>query len=251
MKRLLTTTQGRFPTRGRPSWKIEALLRIKRLNIFKWDDLDFFRHRDWAILQSWLDEYDQDKIGYAPARENLFAALDAVPYDKVKVMWMGQDPYPGLGLATGVAFSIRKTIKPEGYPGTLKNIFKEYQDDLHYPEPPNGDLTPWCKEGVLLWNAYPSCFIGKPGSHRFPEWAFLTTEIVERLRGEKVVFVLSGAVAREFAVLVEPGQCIETSHPSPRGSAFSKKPFVGSRVFSTVNAKLATLGKGPINWRLS
>lgn len=212
-----------------------------------WDDLSFWNSPEWRNIQEHLDRLDKQGLLYNPNRENLFAALDATPYDKVKVIIVGQDPFPKSKHATGIAFSIPPEEKE--IPPTLTNIMIEYSKDLHYPFPTNGDLTKWTQEGVLLWNAIPSVLVGMPLSHEGWEgWKELTTEIITTLNlRSDVVFAFLGRVARQFVEFVDDGnRIIETSHPSPRGSFNSKTPFIGSRLFSTINSKL----KEPINWRL-
>jgi uracil-DNA glycosylase len=131
-------------------------------------------------------------------------------------------------------------------------IFKEYTSDLHYPSPSKGDLMPWCKQGVLLWNVIPSCTRGKSLSHRWGEWEYLTKEILERLSERSVVFVALGAVAREHLRYVKRDECpvVEASHPSPRGNKYGRIPFLGSRIFTTTNAHLCDIGEQPVDWRL-
>lgn len=211
-----------------------------------WDELDYWNTGEWQVVQEKLDDLDKAKIAYNPARESLFAALDALSFEKVTVAIIGQDPYPKSIHATGVAFSIPEGIKD--YPPTLKNIFQELQNDLTYPDPKSGNLNKWVKQGVLLWNVFPSCEEGKPGSHHWDEWLPLTQEIVTKLDKQScVVFVLLGAEARKFSKYIENSDVIETSHPSPLGA---NKGFFGSRIFSTVNAKLAEAGMNTVDWSL-
>lgn len=212
-----------------------------------WDDLDFWGSELEDTLAVKLKE-----TPHSPKIENMFNALDLTPFDKVKVMWVGQDPYPDPQYATGVAFSIPKDVR--GYPPTLTSIIREYCTDLRYKRPANGNLEKWCEEGVLLWNVYSTCETWKSLSHEWPEYEHLTSEIVSKLseRGN-VVFIFSGRIARDFAVLVDHDHncVIETSHPSPRGSINSNNPFVGSRVFSRANEMLVQeLGQEPIDWYL-
>lgn len=217
---------------------------------FTWDDLPFWRSGEWQVITEKLDELDSKGILYCPSRQLLFAGLDACPYDTVKVMFIGQDPYPGLDDSTGIAFSVKKGRK---FPPTLQTILKEYSDDLHYDVPKSGDLTPWCKEGVLLWNAVPSCLVHQSLSHDWTEWHELTKEIINALSKRHIVFVFIGAYARSFVphVDVTTSTVLEVGHPSPRGNIRARNPFTGSRIFTTVNDKLKDQGFSPINWRLS
>lgn len=216
-----------------------------------WDDLQYWQTGEWQVIQEHLDDMDKAKTKYCPSRENLFAALDATPYDEVKVMIIGQDPYPNPKHATGIAFDIPKVEWP--FPPTLENIFKEYVDDLHYDKPSSGSLIPWAKQGVLLWNATPSCQAFKSMSHAdWPEWQLLTQEIVEECSKKGIVFVFLGSKAQQFDKFVDQktSLVLKTSHPSPRGNLNSKTPFSGSRIFSTINTKLNERKLGAINWRL-
>lgn len=217
--------------------------------ITKWDDLSWWKSDECIVMHDRMDMWKLDGKSFNPDRELVYAALDATPLEDVKVMLVGQDPYPEKKLATGIAFSIPKTEKK--FPPTLQMIFKEYEDDLHYPYPTSGDLSPWTAQGVLLWNAVPTCFEGESLSHNFPEWRALTKQIVSNVSERGGVFVFLGSLAREFAPESSATvRVLETGHPSPRGNRFSKKPFLGSRIFSRINAELVRLKKQPIDWRL-
>ena len=215
---------------------------------FTWDEMKFWDSGEWQVIEEKLDDLDRRNVRYNPARESLFAALDIVEFNNCRVAIFGQDPYPQSKFATGIAFSIPKRIRT--FPVTLANIFREYCEDLHYPYPKSGDLTPWCKQGVLLWNVIPSCEEGISLSHDWDEWTFLSKEIIERLSMRGVVMAFLGGVAREYVKYVVPWEAdvIQTSHPSPRGKG--KSPFFGSRLFSTINDKLVAQGLDPIDWRL-
>lgn len=214
-----------------------------------WDDLLFWRSGEWQVIEEHIDDVEKSGRLLVPRRENLFLALDLVDLNKVKVVIMGQDPYPDLRYATGVAFSI-----PEleiFFPPTLKTILKEYQDDLHYDSPTCGDLTHWLEGGVLLWNAYPSLVRGE---RQWIEWEALTQEILTVLSGRGIVFVFLGAVAKGFSKFItsDGAKVLHYAHPSPRNH-FNRRisnPFLGSRMFTTINAKLCELGREPIDWRL-
>lgn len=229
------------------------------LNISTWDELSFWTSGEWQVIQERLDDLDlevkkgNDNARYNPQREDLFAALDAAPVGEVKVAIFGQDPYPEPKYCTGVAFSIPEGFKQKDFPASLKNIFKEYSDDLHLTAPTTGDLTSWCNQGVLLWNVFPTCKINAPGSHHnWVEWEDLSREIVQTLNLAGVVFVFLGAWARNFEKYVDhdKNKVIATSHPSPLGVSAGKNPFSGSRLFSRINDYLIQLGNEPINWKL-
>jgi len=210
--------------------------------IGKWNSLAYWKSGEWQVIRERL----KDEAQYNPTRADLFASLRLVHPESCRVAIMGQDPYPRSEHCTGVAFS----TGPGGeVTASLNNIFREYQEDTGYPAPKNGDLTRWCEQGVLLWNVYPSCRKGKPGSHHWEEWSYLTKEIVEVLDAKEtpVVFVLLGSVAAGFNQYVHRSPVIRTSHPSPLGAKWG---FTGSKVFSRANLSLVSLGQEPINWRL-
>lgn len=221
-----------------------------------WDQLPFWLSEDWLTAQEKLDGEVAGSLSICPSRDRIFRALDETPLDQVRAAIIGQDPYPNPACATGLAFSIPKGVA--NIPPTLRTILREYSDDLHLPIPTHGDLSSWCSSGVLLWNALPTCLCFKSMSHDWPEWRRLTNEILEFLCKRGVVIVLVGSVARRHAEtvnyfeLVNPGEnvCIEVSHPSPRGRAAGRSPFVGSRLFSKINAGCVSLGYEPVNWEL-
>lgn len=216
-----------------------------------WKDLDYWSTGEWQVVEERL----ADSKKYNPGREDLFRALDLTPFDKVKVVFMGQDPYPNPRFATGVAYSIPKTCKE--LPPTLANILKEYSEDLGYQYPTTFNLEKWCKRGVLLWNVVPSCEEGKSLSHAWDEWVFLTKEILEKLSANPVVFVFVGAYSYRYLKYIpdqlslrkDPYKVLYVGHPSPLGK-FAKVPFNGSRIFTKINDSLCTLGKGAIDWKL-
>lgn len=228
------------------------------MSTFKWPrDLDYFETGEWQWIEEKLDELDHTNVSYNPSRKQLFAALHATPFETVRCAIIGQDPYPDARFCTGIAFSTPSLCSQT--PSTLVNIFAEYATDLHYPTPSTGDLSGWCKSGVLLWNVYPTCETNKAGSHRWPEWEFLTKEIIERLSNKGVVFVLLGSVAQAYAkYITEASEVLNIGHPSPLanmknkdGTFRAKTPFLGSRMFTKVNDLLCTHKLGePINWRL-
>lgn len=221
-----------------------------------WDDLQFWDSEEWRTVEERLDEFDRKGIQYNPKREDLFAALDACPFEGCKICILGQDPYPDASFATGIAFSIPADKKE--FPPTLINIFKEYAEDLHHPFPRDGDLSPWAKQGVLLWNVVPTCATDKAGSHqKWTEWSFLTQEIVRQLAHRKILIIALGGIARYYVEHLlasdESGknvtEVISLAHPSPLAFR-AKAPFHGSRLFSTINAKLTAQKKQAIDWRL-
>lgn len=215
-----------------------------------WKSLKYWECGEWDVVAERLQDMSNKGLTYCPGKKNLFKPLSLLDTSNCRVIMMGQDPYPNPEISTGIAFSIPSELKT--FPPTLNNIFKEYQTDLGFPLPSSGDLTPWWSQGVMLWNAIPSCSAWKSLSHDWPEWDLLTKEIIQELSKQDCIFCFIGGVARRFARYVtDECEVIEVSHPSPRASRSSFNPFFGSRIFSTINAKLVEKGKEPINWRLS
>jgi uracil-DNA glycosylase len=216
-------------------------------------NLNYWNTGEYQVVREKLDDEIDKGYQINPDRKSMFRALTLTPEKSVRVVIVGQDPYPSHAFATGVAFSIPSDVPAREWPPTLKTFITEYCQDLGYDSPCSGNLEAWSSQGVLLWNAIPSCREGVSLSHDWPgnEWAGCTAEIIERLNPRGIVFAFLGGVARRFADLVQPpSTAILTSHPSPRGSRNSKTPFTGSRLFSTINIKLVSLGLEPIDWRL-
>lgn len=220
--------------------------------IYPWK-LNYWQTGEWQVVNERLKDMEKAHVRYNPRRVDLFRSLSALPLSSVRVAIIGQDPYPQSQYATGQAFSIPRDIETTSFPPTLNTILKEYCSDLHYPLPLCGDLSEWGRRGVLLWNAVPSCRAGESLSHDWDEYSFLTKEIITKLSDKGgVVFAFLGSVARRYVSDVDPTKnaVVVTSHPSPRGQLHSKVPFTGSRLFSTINDKLADLGQTTIDWRL-
>ena len=223
-----------------------------------WDDLDFWKSKEWEIIQERLDVYSRQGVVVNPSRPNLFHSLTLCPFERTKVIIVGQDPYPNPEQATGLAFSLPVDYDLKKAPETWKNIKRELCYDLHIPSPMTGSFEAWAKQGVLLWNAVPICEAWKTLSLNWDEWAVLTKEILIS-SGElepKPVVILLGSVARRYLEYVnDKSKVIATSHPSPRGAYQSNPylgvvPFIGSRIFSRTNDYLCDLGHSKINWRL-
>lgn len=222
-------------------------------------DLKFFDSGEWQVCDERLK--DLEKInrpiglqGYNPRRHDLFRSLRTLPSGEVRCCIVGQDPYPGLKFSTGIAFSIPNTIQQSEWPPTFITFIKEYCKDLGHPMPSSGDLSKWNSPegGVLLWNAVPSCRTGTSLSHDWDEWSYLTREVINTLTKKGIVFALLGQVARRYSYLINDtnNHLITLSHPSPRGSMASKTPFIGSRLFSTINDRLNDLALPTIDWKL-
>lgn len=184
---------------------------------------------------------------YLPAGPNVLRAFTH-PFDDVRVLIVGQDPYPTPGHAVGLSFSVAPDVRP--LPKSLVNIFKEYCDDLGYPMPSTGDLTPWAERGVLLLNRVLTVAPGQPGSHRGKGWEAVTEQAIRALvarRDKPLVAVLWGRDAATLKPLLGDVPCVESPHPSPMSA---NRGFFGSRPFSRVNALLEQQGGEPIDWKL-
>lgn len=218
--------------------------------IYPWK-LPYWQSGEWQVCNERLSDLTKAHIGWNPGRGNLFRPLRTLSPEAVRVCIIAQDPYPQPGYCTGSAFSIPSTFDRTEYPPTLRTIFDEYSADLGHPVPNAGDLSRWEVQGVLLWNAVPTCRSGVSLSHDWPEWLELTKQIIERLNQRGVVFAFLGAVAKRYLEYVDltNSEVITTSHPSPRGN-MSSKPFSGSRLFSTINDKLNSQGLPVIDWKL-
>lgn len=183
---------------------------------------------------------------FLPKPEMIFAALK-IPFHEIKVVIIGQDPYPSPGMAEGLAFSVPSTLKK--LPPSLINIFREYQSDLGYPEPLNGHLGPWAERGVLLLNRYLTVKPGAPLSHKNVGWEQVTDLVLARCAVNNVPIICWGSAALHAA---EKARFTESSiFPSPHPSPLSAyRGFFGSRPFSQVNRYLEQQGKELVNWRL-
>ena len=189
---------------------------------------------------------------YLPAGENVLRAFKQ-PFAAVRVLIVGQDPYPTPGYAVGLSFSVAPDVRR--LPGSLVNIFREYSEDLGYPTPTTGDLTPWAERGVLLLNRVLTVQPGKPGSHRGKGWEEVTDQAIRALAARKVpgggreplVAILWGRDARTLAPLLEGIPAVESAHPSPYSAA---NGFFGSRPFSRANHLLEQEGAQPVDWKL-
>lgn len=200
-----------------------------------------------GLKQFLVNEHTQHKEIY-PRGPEYFAALDMTPFDQVRVVILGQDPYHGPGLAHGLCFSVRPGVRP---PPSLVNIYKELQSDLGLPVPKNGHLESWARQGVLLLNSVLTVEAGKAASHQGRGWETFTDRIVHLLAEEKkhLVFVLWGAYAQKKGAFIDRSKhlVIESVHPSPLSA---HRGFMGSRPFSQINQYLAQHGVTPIDWRI-
>ncbi len=183
---------------------------------------------------------------YLPAGQNVLRAFTQ-PFDDVRVLIVGQDPYPTPGHAVGLSFSVAPDVRP--LPPSLVNIFQEYGADLGHPPPANGDLTPWAEHGVLLLNRALTVAPRNPGAHRGKGWEEVTEQAIRALagRGTPIVAILWGRDARNLRPLLGNVPCIESAHPSPMSA---RNGFFGSRPFSRANELLQGLGAAPVDWKL-
>jgi len=185
---------------------------------------------------------------YLPAGQNVLRAF-SFPFERVRVLIVGQDPYPTPGHAVGLSFSVAPEVRP--LPRSLANIFTEYVDDLGYPAPSTGDLSPWAERGVMLLNRVLTVRPGTPASHRGKGWEAVTECAIRALvaRQQPLVAVLWGRDASTLKPMLDGADCvaIESPHPSPLSAS---RGFFGSRPFSRANDLLEKMGAEPIDWRL-
>ncbi|TDD87229.1 uracil-DNA glycosylase [Actinomadura rubrisoli] len=199
-----------------------------------------------AAAGDWLRAEVAAGRRYLPAGEHILRAFTQ-PFDEVRVLIVGQDPYPTPGHAVGLSFSVAPGVRP--LPASLINIFREYSSDLGHPEPSSGDLTPWTEQGVLLLNRALTVMPGKPGSHRDKGWEEVTECAIRALvgRNRPLVAILWGRDARNLRPMLGNVPCIESPHPSPRSADGG---FFGSRPFSRANQLLEQQGAAPVEWKL-
>jgi uracil-DNA glycosylase len=198
-------------------------------------------------LEQFLEKERQSHIICPPEKET-FAALKLTPYKNVNVLLLGQDPYPGVGLAHGLCFSVRPGVKP---PASLRNIYKELVTDVGFRIPNNGYLVTWAKQGILMLNAVLTVRAGQTNSHQGKGWETFTDCVISRVneKDAPVVFVLWGAYAQKKIALINTDKhtIIKSAHPSPLSA---RNGFFGSRPFSAINRALRRAGKAEIDWQL-
>lgn len=195
-------------------------------------------------LREFVDGERRRAAVYPPEGEE-FTALERTPYERVKVMILGQDPYHGPGQAHGLAFSVRPGVRP---PPSLVNIFKELRAEMGCPVPRHGCLFSWADQGVLLLNAVLTVRDGEPNSHKGKGWETFTDAVIRALaeREDPVVFVLwGGYAAKKEALIGAPHYVHKSAHPSPLSA---NRGFFGSKPFSVIDRELKRAGKEPVDW---
>ncbi len=194
-----------------------------------------------------LSEKSTGQVVYPPGAQ-IFNAFNRTPFDKLKVVIIGQDPYHGAGQANGLCFSVADGITP---PPSLKNIFKELNSDLGISTPASGNLEPWANQGVLLLNATLTVRASQPGSHQNQGWEQFTNAVIRLISEEKegVIFLLWGRFAQAKEAIIDTGKhfLLKAAHPSPF-SAYNG--FLGCKHFTKVNEILRQTKRTPIDWSL-
>lgn len=192
------------------------------------------------------EEYKEHTV--YPPQEDIFRALKQTPYDRTKVVILGQDPYHGQGQAEGLSFSVKPGVR---IPPSLHNIYKELSADLGIPAPSHGSLMHWANQGVLLLNAVLTVREGQPNSHKGLGWEKFTDAVIAKLneRTTPVVFILWGSYAQKKGAFIDRTRhhVLESVHPSPLAA---RRGFFGSRPFSASNAFLEDQGIEPIDWSI-
>jgi uracil-DNA glycosylase len=203
-----------------------------------------FNEPYWETLTAFVREEYKTKTVYPPG-PNIFRALDLCPFEKVKVVIVGQDPYHGFKQANGLSFSVNDGIT---LPPSLKNIYTEIRNDLGITPSPSGDLTRWAKQGVLMLNSVLTVLAGKPASHAGHGWEFFTDAIIQTLNEKRtgIIYMLWGKYAQNKGLVIdkEKNLVLISAHPSP----YSVDRFYGNHHFSRCNVYLENEGLTPIDW---
>lgn len=206
-----------------------------------------------ALDAPWFEELcrfvadERARHAVFPAEDQVFAALQATPLAEVKVVLLGQDPYPTPGHAHGLCFSVQPGV---ALPGSLRNMYRELNADLGVPVARSGTLLPWARQGILLLNTVLTVRSGEPNSHKGRGWEKFTDAVIDAVnrRPEPAVFALWGAHAKKKAKRIDADRhaIVAGPHPSP----LSAKAWFGSRPFSRIDAALQSAGRAPIDWRV-
>jgi uracil-DNA glycosylase len=222
------------PIKLEPSWKAKVG--------------DWLQRPEMRELSAFLRQRKQAGARIFPPGAQIFAAFDATPFDAVKVVILGQDPYHGAGQAHGLSFSVLPGVE---IPKSLQNIYKELQADLGIPRPDHGYLLPWARQGVLLLNSVLTVEEHSAGAHQGKGWEGFTDHVIETLatQREGLVFLLWGSYAQAKGKVIDTRRhrVLRAPHPSPLSA---HRGFLGCRHFSMANEYLARRGQSPINWAL-
>lgn len=209
---------------------------------------DWLQREDMQALSRFLRERKAAGVRIFPPGPQIFAAFDATPFNAVKVVILGQDPYHGAGQAHGLCFSVLPGVK---IPPSLLNMYKEMQRDLGIARPDHGYLMPWARRGVLLLNAVLTVEEGRAGSHQGKGWEGFTDHVVDTLNRERegLVFLLWGSYAQAKGKVIDTRRhrVLRTTHPSPLSA---HRGFLGCGHFSATNDYLTRNGQTPIDWSL-
>lgn len=209
---------------------------------------DWLQRDDMQQLSRFLRERKAAGVAVYPPGREMFAAFNATPFEQVKVVVLGQDPYHGPGQAHGLSFSVRPGV---AVPPSLLNIYKELEADLGLPRPDHGYLLPWAQRGVLLLNAVLSVEQGQPGSHQGRGWEGFTDHVVDVLNRQRqgLVFLLWGSYAQKKGARIDTSRhrVLKAPHPSPLSA---HRGFLGCGHFSQANAWLQARGQTPVDWSL-
>jgi len=209
---------------------------------------DYLLREDMQALSAFLRERKARGARIFPPGPRIFAALDATPFDRVKVVILGQDPYHGFGQAHGLCFSVQPGVET---PPSLQNIYKELQSDLGIAPPRHGCLSHWAQQGVLLLNAVLTVEEGRAGAHAGKGWEGFTDAVVDALNRERehLVFLLWGSYAQKKGAVIDSARhrVLRAPHPSPLSA---HRGFLGCRHFSKANEYLQRHGQAPIDWAL-
>lgn len=209
---------------------------------------DWLLHPEMRELSAFLRKRKASGAHVFPPGPEIFAAFNATPFEQVKVVVLGQDPYHGYGQAHGLSFSVMPGVP---VPPSLLNIYKELEADLAIPRPDHGCLLPWAQQGVLLLNAVLTVEEGKAGAHQGRGWEGFTDHVVDVLNRERegLVFLLWGAYAQKKGKVIDTRRhrVFKAPHPSPLSA---HRGFLGCRHFSQTNDYLARNGQARIDWRL-
>lgn len=209
---------------------------------------DWFAREDMRQLSAFLRQRKAAGATIYPPGPQIFAAFDATPFDAVKVVILGQDPYHGPGQAHGLCFSVLPGVQ---VPPSLDNIYKELAQDTGFVRPDHGCLLPWARRGVLLLNSVLTVEAGRPGSHQGKGWEGFTDHVVDVLNRERehLVFLLWGSYAQKKGAVIDPRRhrVLKAPHPSPLSA---HRGFLGCRHFSATNEYLSRTGQAPVDWSL-